>query len=123
MAHFIRLRGTWETERVGEPNNPSSIRLTRRFGCSAGLKSAQCVWLAIEDVVGRAAVALNGTSLGEIIGGDADDDSVGKRCPAKFVITPLLQPRNALTVEIFSADGAIETARPENLGLVQLEIE
>jgi hypothetical protein len=133
MAHIIRLQGPWDRERIEPAPGHNGLRLTRRFGCSAGLKSAERVWLALEDVGGRAAIALNGTSLGTVNNNKVDENSIGQPCPAKFVITHLLQPRNVLVIEV-SADNQSTNANAaddlgaeffgaEFLGSVQLEIE
>jgi len=123
MAHFIRLREAWNVERPDESNGSRSVKLTRQFGCSSGLKTASRVWLSIEDVAGCASVELNGNILGQIANSRNADDLGGQRCPAKFEITALLQPRNALTVEVSPAAEATAPQMPEHLGLVQLEIE
>jgi hypothetical protein len=123
MAHFIRLRGAWEIERVEYPDGRGRMRFTRRFGNSAGLKSAQCVWLAIENVVGRAAIGLNGTSLGDVIGSEVRDDSVAQRCPAKFGIASLLQPRNVLVIEVSIDNRAMNVDEADYLGPIRLEVE
>ncbi len=128
MAHIIRLQGPWEFERVERAPGHCGLQLTRRFGCSAGLKSAERVWLAIEDVVGSAAIDLNGISLGTVIGSKVDDGSVGQRCPAKFAITTLLQPRNVLVIDVSADNQSTNVNESEYLGAeffgsVQLEIE
>jgi len=123
MAHFIRLRGAWSVEREEKPDRSCTVKLSRQFGCSAGLKSASRVWLSIEDIAGCASVELNGSPLGQIVSSRTVDEPTGQRCPAKFEIAALLRPRNLLAIEIHSSDGTGEPNRPDHLGLVKLEIE
>jgi hypothetical protein len=123
MAHFIRLRGAWNVEREEKPDRSCTVKLSRLFGCSAGLQSASRVWLSIEDIAGCAWVELNGTPLGLVVGSRTVDEPAVQRCPAKFEIAALLRPRNVLVIEMHSSDGTGEPNRPDHLGLVKLEIE
>lgn len=123
MAHFIRLRGAWNVERDATPDHCGNIKLTRQFGCSTGLKAASPVQLAIEDVACPATVELNGGRLGQVINSRAVEGDHGIRCPARFDVTALLQPRNLLVIQLSPRDSIAAGKEADCLGLVQLEIE
>jgi len=123
MPHFIRLRGAWNVERADETDGCRSVRLSRQFGCSAGLKAAPRVWLVIDGVAGRAAINLNDHPLGIVVGQGAGNQSLGQRSPPRFDVTAHLQSRNVLVVDL-TWDAQNSTAsEADYLGLVQLEIE
>ena len=123
MPHFIRLRGAWEIQSIAGADNSSAVAFTRRFGGSAGLKSASRVWLCIEDVASKATVELNKSLLGEIFPSGADDSATMMRCPARFDVTSFLKSRNLLAIKFASTntDSGRTTASP--LGIVQLAID
>jgi hypothetical protein len=66
------------------------VRCRRRFGFPGRIDAHERVWLTVAGVSDRAAIALNGTSLGRAEGA----------APAEFDVTALLLPRNELIVEV-----------------------
>ena len=81
------------------------------------------MWLAVYEVAGRATINLNGHPLGTIVGHGAEDEFLGQRCPTRFDVTALLQPRNVLVVDVISDAQTSATSAADYPGLVQLEIE
>jgi hypothetical protein len=75
------------------PGFTGTVRFTRRFGYPGRIDDYERVWLTFAGVAGRAAVCLNGTTLGRIDG------------PAEFEITRLLSERNQLQVDVEGAGG------------------
>jgi hypothetical protein len=67
------------------------VRFCRRFGYPGRLDEIERVWLTFAGVAGTAEMVLNGQFLGR------HDGEAG---PCDFEITPLLQPRNELVVEV-----------------------
>ena len=122
--HRIRLRGPWEYEPLsrrdaqtgdlppagrmvlpcrwregGLEDFAGRVRFRRRFGYPGRIDAQERVWLTFEGVDAVADVSLNGQFLGR---------REGAAEPFEFEVTPLLQQRNELTVEVDSAgDGGI----------------
>ncbi len=110
--HRIRLRGPWEYD-AGEAHgklalpaplgesplagHAGAVRFTRRFGYPGRIDAGERAWLVLEGLAGRAVVLLNGKELGSASG------------EAEFDVTALLQPRNALAIEMpgLPAQGAV----------------
>lgn len=67
------------------------VRYTRRFGLPTNLEPHERVWLVIEGVDYFGSLALNGTSLGEI---------VGYQSLCEFDVTRLLAERNSLSLDV-----------------------
>lgn len=112
--HRIRLRGPWECEPLApaDPARPlpppcrmhmpcrwrdgglaefaGRVRFRRRFGYPGRIDDTERVWLTFAGLTPAAAIHLNGQALGA-----ADTSSA-----FEFEITPLLQPRNELVVEV-----------------------
>jgi hypothetical protein len=119
--HRIRLRGPWDYEPLAwaedrpEPLPPKG-RMTmpcrwseaglgdfagracfrRRFGWPARLDAQERVWLIFAGVEGTAQVWMNGQFLGKL---------QGTAGPVELEVTPLLQVRNDLAVEIEGKGG------------------
>jgi hypothetical protein len=70
------------------------VRYQRRFGWPGRLDADEHVWLTFAGMESTAEVWLNGTHLG-------CRDAAG---PFEFEVTPLLQVRNQLTVEVTAPD-------------------
>jgi hypothetical protein len=66
------------------------VRCRRRFGFPGRIDSHERVWLIVEGVADRAAIALNGAVLGRTQG----------TAPAEFDVTALLRPRNELIADV-----------------------
>jgi len=64
---------------------------SRSFNWPAQLAEGEAAWLVFEGVDHAASVALNGQPLGNFSGYAA---------PARFLVTPLLQPHNQLSVDV-----------------------
>ncbi len=115
--HRIRLHGPWECEPLAAPDQPvpppprrfvpparirdaglsdfvGRVRLTRRFGYPGRIDEYEHVWLTFADIVGRADVALNGTSLGSV-----------RTAEFEVEATSLLASRNRLEVIIEADSG------------------
>lgn len=127
----IELPGDWSAA-LG-PDFRGLARLTRRFGLPTGLSPSSRVWLALEEVAGTAAVALNAHPLGSTTN-EADSlrfreslanlpqrfDSLLQPqphpCPVRWDITSLLKARNDVAITLLAfTDGWV--------GLISLEIE
>src|SRR5947209_8061277 len=116
--HRIRLRGPWECEPLarhgggplpppgrmtmpcrwadgGLPDFAGRVRFRRRFGYPGRIDAYERVWLTFAGVGGAAEVRLNGQPLGRHEGPG----------PFEFEVTPLLQARNELTVEVDAPAG------------------
>ncbi len=113
--HRIRLRGPWQCTpltRVGGETPPEPLRIRmpslwdgvlddfrgrvrfeRRFGYPGRIDEHERVWLTFAEVVGVAAVELNGHKLG-----------AGESGAFEYEVTPLLEPRNGLQVDVESVD-------------------
>lgn len=155
--HVIRLHGPWEytalartrwltdgtseVESTGPLPAPGRVRLpadwgpilgasfrgrvryVRRFGCPTGLEPADQVTLVVSGVDAFGAVVLNSEPLGEVPPGTSS---------SRWDITPLLQQRNRLVVEIElpridERSAPLPRLQPEHApggltGSVQLEI-
>lgn len=98
-VHRIRLGPPWEVV----PLPDGRVRHVRRFGRPRTLDANERLWLATERIPGAAVYTLNGRPLGERPAGGG----------WVFDITPLVQPRNELVIEVASA---------EPLGSVGLEV-
>ena len=115
------------------------VRFTRRFALPTGLDASTRVWLVIEDVDWQGTVVLNDHWLGDVQLAQTPPArclsvaptlrpsiSPPTPCPARFAITPHLQPRNLLTIDVLkspTAAGPGWTTQPGGLiGLVRLEI-
>lgn len=110
----IRLRGPWEAEvlspdessdlarpvctRVSMParredlhlvNRPARIRFRRRFGIPRQIDDFERVWIIATRLQGASEFSLNGQPLGQAAGSTFEAD-----------VTPLLQSRNEVTIEI-----------------------
>jgi beta-galactosidase/beta-glucuronidase len=118
--HRIRLRGPWECEplaRLGADDRaepPPARRMTmpcrwgeagladfagrvrfrRRFGYPGRIDSHERVWLTFAGIEAVAEVRLNDHFLGR---------REGKDGPFEFEVTPLLQARNELIVDVEAA--------------------
>ena len=121
MAHTIRLRGAWAVEREHDADGSGTVKFTRQFGCSAGLKAARRVQLVIQKLAGRASIELNGNLLGEIPVGAHEAEGNDLKQPTNFDVAALLRPRNTLVVRVLLAER--EAAASGEPGLVRLEIE
>src|SRR5262245_62144083 len=123
--HRIRLRGPWEFEPLArhpgegpaarqEPLPPAGrmimparwgegglrgfagrVRFRRRLGFPGQIDQEERVWLTFAGLEGQAEVRLNGQFLGR------RDGALG---PFEFEVTPLLQVRNELQVEVEAPD-------------------
>jgi hypothetical protein len=116
--HRIRLRGPWECETLaragGGPLPPpcritmpcrwgeagladfaGRVRFSRRFGYPGRIDTYERVWLTFAGAEAVAEVWLNGESLGRF----------GGTGPFEFEVTPLLQERNELMVEVEAGGG------------------
>jgi hypothetical protein len=71
-----------------------AVRCTRHFNRPTGIDGGDRVWLVIEGLACSAAVALNDNSVGEASRSAACDP------PARFDITPHLQPRNRIAIDL-----------------------
>jgi hypothetical protein len=72
------------------------VRFLRRFGYPGRIDAHERVWLTFASVEGIADISLNDTPLGR------RDESAG---PFQFEVTPLLQERNRLQVDIEATGG------------------
>jgi hypothetical protein len=70
-----------------------TVRFARRFGYPGRIDDYERVWLTLAGVAGRAAVCLNGTTLGSCDG------------PCEFDVTRLLSERNLLHVDVEGSGG------------------
>jgi hypothetical protein len=68
-----------------------SVRFARSFGCPGGLDAGHRVELVVADVQCFARVAVNGHVVGEM---------ASQQHSARFEITPLLEPRNVLHIDV-----------------------
>jgi hypothetical protein len=98
------------------------VRFRRRFGYPGRIDDAERVWLTFAGITGSAVVWLNSELLGLAQAPNATD--------FEYLITPLLQPRNELVVEVEGpADGglwgevALEVRRTAFLRGVQVRPE
>jgi hypothetical protein len=122
--HRIRLRGPWDCEplrRAGATEGAAAplpaalrmtmpcrwhegglsdfagrVRFTRRFGYPGRIDAGERVWLTFAGVDGSAEVWLNGCPLGR---------HEGAAGPFEHEVTPLLDTRNRLVVEVEEATG------------------
>ncbi len=83
--HRIRLRGPWRSEQL-----PNGVRRLRRFGYPGRIDADERVWLTFSGFGGRAAVSLNGQTLGSHEGG----------APFEHDVTCLLGVRNEVVMEV-----------------------
>jgi hypothetical protein len=83
----------------GLPDFAGWVRFRRRFGYPGRIDSYERVWLTFAGVGGAAEVRLNGQLLGRHDG----------PWPFELEVTPLLQARNELTVEVdaLAGDGGL----------------
>ena len=102
--HRIRLRQPWQTERASD-----SIRFTRGFNRPTGLDPQESLWLVIESTAASGTASLNNSLLGSV---------VADRQETSFDITPQLENRNNITIELNLADNE----PPPVLGEVRLEV-
>jgi hypothetical protein len=119
--HIIRLRGPWACEHL-----QGAVRFTRRFHCPTGLDAASRVWLAIDEVDGRATVMLNDRLCGEIASSATArtlDDAESQRCPGRFDVTADLLPHNVLSITVPLTLKDSDGLPGELIGAVRLEIE
>jgi hypothetical protein len=104
--HRIRLAGPWECDLLGRRvtmpcrwrdcglrDFTGTVRFARRFGYPGRIDDYERVWLTFAGVAGRAAICLNGTTLGSCDG------------PCEFEVTRLLRERNLLQVDIEGSGG------------------
>lgn len=110
----IRLRGPWDCEPLvsaqggelpakckmtipcrwsdgGLGDFAGKVRFVRHFGYPSNLDAHEHLWLTFGGIADRAEVWLNGQLLGKT---DAPDK------PFEFEVTPLMQPRNELKVDV-----------------------
>lgn len=141
FPHIIRLHGPWEYEtlaagatvetrtgRIKLPGNWAGelgedfrgrVQFRRRFGRPRELGADEQVWLILEGVDPGGRVSLNGTELGQVA-------HYGEQ--AAFAITPLLESRNEVAIDLNPAGGksALRPGRESRpgglLGSVRLEI-
>ena len=99
--HCIRLHGFWEVT----PLPDGRVRHRRRFGRPRTADPAETVWIACDGVPGPAEVLVNGAPLGRVEPGQ----------PFAFDVTPRLNLRNELTLDVSAAAAA-------PLGEVRVEI-
>ena len=111
MMHVIRLRAPWDVELLEVASG--SVRCTRQFNRPTGIEATDRVWLVIEGLTCSAAVSLNETPLGTASCSPASDP------PARFDITPHLQPRNRIAIDLADPTGDNPLVC---LGEVRLEI-
>ena len=111
MMHVIRLRAPWNVESLKEASG--AVRCTRHFNRPTGIEGGDRVWLVIEGLACSATVLLNDTPIGQ-----ASRLSCGDP-PARFPITPLLQARNRIVIDLdeIAGDDPLDC-----LGEVRLEI-
>jgi len=81
----------------GLPGFTGRVRFRRRFGYPGRIDVHERVWLTFAGIETLAEVTLNGTNLGQ---------RAGAKGPFEFEITPLLQTRNEMIVDM---EGAAET--------------
>ena len=141
QRHTIRLRGPWwgvascggdadaaatdggnksqfkTTIPFGWPDQISSdfagtVRLTRKFNCSAGMSDADEVWLTISSLAVPAEIRLNGSLVGSTIG------AANLQADIEFAISTLLTPFNELVI-LLEVHGRLPD---ELLGDVAIEI-
>ena len=114
--HRIRLRGPWDCEpltvaggslltlpkpcRITMPCRwaesalagfQGRVRFRRRFGYPGRIDAHERVWLTFGGASDRAAITLNGVSLGEQVVADV---------PFEYEVTALLRDRNELLIEV-----------------------
>jgi glycosyl hydrolase family 2 len=111
MMHVIRLRAPWDAEWLQEASG--AVRCTRHFNRPTGIEGGDRVWLVIEGLNCSAAVSLNDIPVGR-----ASRLPIGEP-PARFDITPHLQPRNRIAIDLADPTGDDPLA---SLGEVRLEI-
>jgi hypothetical protein len=114
--HAIRLRDPWQRQSLDD----GGIQLTRLFHRPTGLDEASRVWLVIEEIVGGGQVTLNDRLIGHVL----SQQNTAVRgdeicCPARFEITPYLQPANLLSIKL----PGLTKETTALLGPVRLEIE
>jgi hypothetical protein len=97
------------------------VRFRRRFGYPGRIDDAERVWMTFAGVTGHAGIHLNGRLLGS-----PDDPAQG----FEYEVTPLLQARNELIVEIEAGtDGglwgevALEIRRTAYLRQVRIQVK
>jgi hypothetical protein len=123
--HWIRLRGPWDVawiearddahegerplcQRVRLPagwleifgNRTGTARFVRRFQCPTGLDRDERVLVTLCDVRCRVSAQLNDAVLMPLEEPVGDEASSPCEDSLSFEITPLLQPRNRLSLEL-----------------------
>jgi len=116
----ISLPGNWCDALDGFEG---SVQFTRAFRCPEAVAAAAEVWLGIGDVNWLAKVELNEQVLGEVVCSQAAVKGTDQRCPTRFSVKKIIQPRNLLTITVTSAMPTATERRGGQLGLVRLEIE
>jgi hypothetical protein len=114
VTHTIRLRDPWDATHQAD----GMVRFSRHFNRPTGLDGGDRVWLVIEGAAPPLAVSLNGHHVGQASRLPAHIAATSGR-ESHYEITPLLQPRNKLEIDL----PASPSDAPSALGLVRLEIE
>src|SRR5262249_56159628 len=86
----MTMPGRWSDG--GLDNFRGLIRCVRRFGYPGRIDEWEHVWLTFAGVEGEATAVLNGQQLGQFAQ------------PAEFDVTPLMETRNTLAVDVESQD-------------------
>jgi len=121
--HLIRFRGGWErhfSSRVGEnarrlflpirwaPDQPGSIRLSRRFGRPPSDPDRESIRLDFRDVPGLRSAWLNGVELP--VGGSGGSVNLDSSLQDRNELVLEIDPTVAATVESAEGWGAIALA-------------
>jgi len=109
--HVIHLRAPWKVQPLEKSSN--SVRCTRHFNKPTGLDGGERVWLVIEGLASTAAALLNDAPVGQASRWSSGDP------PARFDITPLLEQRNKIEIDLACPAGGDPVTC---LGEVRLEI-
>ena len=97
-----------------------TVRLSRKFNCSAGMSDADEVWLTIASLKVPAEVSLNGTLLSPLASQGKDADRADPQSHIEFAVSKLLTPFNDLVIllkirgetpDVLLGDVAIEIAQ------------
>ena len=94
-----------------------TVRLLRKFNCSAGMSDAAEVWLTVSSLAVPAEIRLNGSLIGSPIG--TPTETTNPQVDIEFAVSTLLKPFNELVIflevrgevpDVLLGDVAIEIA-------------